>query len=87
MGIITIAAGVLASVIARIVEPQSKMDVVVYVAAFVIPLIAIPFLKQPKLQTPTAETKTGNKVVNVIGWLVLLGVIGFLVWLMFQASK
>ena len=87
MGIIAIIAGVLAYIIGNKVDPKSQIDVVVYVAAFVIPLIAIPFLKQPKLQTAGIETKTGNKAVNVIGWLVLLAVIGFLVWLMFQATK
>ena len=93
MGIITIAAGVLANVIARMVETQSKIDVVVYVAVLIIPLIipliAIPFLKQPKLQAsgaPGAEVKTGSKAVNVIGWLVLTGVVGFLVWLMFNVK-
>ena len=87
MGVITIIAGALAYVIGGKVDPKSQIDVVVYITAFIIPLIAIPFLKQPKLQTMGMETKTGSKAVNVIGWLVLLAVIGFLVWLMFQATK
>ncbi len=87
MGVITIITGILANIIGGKVDPTSQMDVVVYGAALVIPLIVIPFLKQPKLQPAGVETKTGNKAVNVIGWLVLLAVIGFLVWLMLQASK
>jgi hypothetical protein len=82
MGVITIAAGVLAMVIGNRVDPNTQTDVLVYVGAFVIPLIAIPFLKQPKLSTTPADVKTGNKAVNVIGWVVLIAVVGFLVWLM-----
>lgn len=82
VGIITIIAGILASIIANKIDPQSKMDVIVYVSAFLIPLIVIPFLKQQKLLPVQGDIKTSNKIITILGWLVLLGVVGFLVWLM-----
>ena len=82
MGAITIVSGLLAMYVGNKVDPHTQTDVYVYVAAFIIPLIAAPFLKQPKLVAMPSEIKTGNKAVNVIGWIVLLAVAGFLVWLM-----
>lgn len=46
-----------------------------------IPLIAIPFLKQQKLNTSSEPTKKGvSKTTTIIGWIIILGFVGILIY-------
>jgi putative copper export protein len=51
------------------------------VIPLLIPLLAIPFLKQKKLTAPNdTSKKTTPKAVTIIGWIVILGFVGVLVY-------